>query len=71
MNEPVKCEDVIMPFGKHKGRALGDILASDAAYLDWLAGTEIRSTRLAGAVKEMVGKYTPEIERALASRSRQ
>jgi uncharacterized protein (DUF3820 family) len=26
---------VVMTFGKHRGRTLGDVLKTDAGYLDW------------------------------------
>jgi hypothetical protein len=54
-----------MTFGKHKGETLGEILADDPTYLDWLRDAEIRSTDLADAVEEMNEKYAAEIERAI------
>jgi len=63
-------ENVIMPFGKYKGKQLGQILADDPLYLDWLVGAEIRSERLAFAVAEMCKKYEPEIERAMGGQDR-
>jgi len=61
----MKCEDVVIPFGKHKGETLRDVLRDDPTYLDWLAGEDIRSPALAAAVKEMCDKYASEIERAI------
>lgn len=58
-------EDLIMPFGKHQGKTLGDILASDPAYLDYLNGIDIRNPTLAAAIAEMNEKYAAEIERAI------
>jgi uncharacterized protein (DUF3820 family) len=58
-------EDTVMPFGKHSGKTLGDILAEDPGYLDWLRDAEIRSNRLRQAVDEMCEKYAAEIERAV------
>lgn len=46
---------VTMPFGKHKGKALGDIMAADedgASYIQWLAELDdIKSKMLAEAVE--------------------
>jgi hypothetical protein len=61
----MSCEDQTVPFGKHYGKTLRDVLQDDPAYLDWLNGTEIRSPRLRDAVREMNLKYAAEIERAI------
>jgi len=61
----MEAEDMTMPFGKHQGKTLGDILAEDASYLDWLSGADIRSPRLKQAIEEMCEKYAAEIERAI------
>lgn len=58
-------EDVVMPFGKHQGKTLGDILAEAPGYLDWLRDADIRSDRLREAVAEMCEKYAAEIERSV------
>lgn len=58
-------EDVVMPFGKHSGKTLGDIVADDPSYLDWLRDADIRSNRLRQAVDAMCEKYAAEIDRAL------
>jgi len=58
-------EDQRMPFGKHSGKTLGDILAADPSYLDWLRDAEIRSDRLREAVDAMCEKYGAEIDRAI------
>lgn len=58
-------ENVVMPFGKHKGETLGDILADDPTYLDWLKDADIQSDRLREAVGAMCEKYAAEIERAI------
>ncbi len=58
-------EDVTMPFGKHSGKTLGDILAEDPSYLDWLRDADIRSAAVREAVDEMCEKYAAEIERAV------
>jgi hypothetical protein len=57
-------ENVVMPFGKHRGRTLGDILAEDPAYLDWLQDA-VKSPNLKNAVAEMNEKYAAEIESAI------
>lgn len=62
-----RVEDVVMPFGKHKGKTLGDILVADPAYLDWVQD-KLTSRNLAEAVKEMCRKYEPEIEAAISKR---
>jgi len=62
-------EDFRMPFGKHRGKTLGDILAENPTYLDWLADAEIRSPELAAAICEMNAKYSAEIERALEDKN--
>lgn len=60
-----KCEDVLMLFGKHKGKRLGDILDEDAAYLDWLQTADISNEQLAAAVAEINLKYQDKIEQAV------
>lgn len=55
-------EDVTMPFGKHQGKTLGDILAEDPGYLKWLNETaKLRADRLRDAVEETCEKYEREI----------
>jgi uncharacterized protein (DUF3820 family) len=61
----MKCEDVKMLFGKHKGKTLGDILADDPAYLDWLSDADITNQTLRQGVEQMNEKYAAEIERAV------
>lgn len=56
-----KCEDFVMPYGKHKGRTLGDILAENPSYLAWLHDGHCGQGTLAQAVAEMVEKYDHEI----------
>ena len=59
-----QAEAVVMPFGKYKGRNLGEIAKIDLLYLDWLVGKDIRSDRLAlaltviceGRHREIVGR---------------
>jgi hypothetical protein len=58
-------EDFVMPFGKYKGETLGDIAASDPAYLDWLAGLDNLYEDTRKAVDAICEKYAAEIERAI------
>lgn len=58
-------EDQRMPFGKHQGKILGDIVAEDPSYLDWLRDANIRAPRLREAVDAMCEKYSAEIDRAI------
>ena len=61
---PQNCEDVTVPFGKHKGKRLGDLLEEDAGYLDWLQDCDLREP-LASAVAEINCKYADKIEQAI------
>jgi uncharacterized protein (DUF3820 family) len=60
-----KPEDTVMPFGKHRGKTLRDILIDDPWYLDWLQDAEIHSERLAAAIAAMNLRYQAEIDRAI------
>lgn len=53
---------VVMPFGKHRGKTLGDIADTDILYLDWINGTDIRSGQLRAAVITLCTEYAQEIE---------
>lgn len=57
-------EDVRMTFGTFRGQTLGQILADNPRYLDWL-NDAVTSPDLLEAVREMNRKYAAEIERAL------
>ena len=59
-------EEFVMPFGKYKGRTLGDIADDDLLYLDWLAGIELKDRRLQQAVWHICAKRTHEIESLMA-----
>lgn len=59
------CEDVEIRFGKFKGQTLGDVLAADPSYLDFLAGLDDLREPLKSAVAEMCTKYASEIEKAI------
>jgi hypothetical protein len=64
------CEDVVMPFGKHKSKQLGQILVDDASYLDWLNSGEVKLFGvLLKAVAEMNVKYEAEISSAVEKRN--
>lgn len=45
--------DQVMPFGKHSGLTLGQIAKEDPGYIEWLAGTQLRSTQLRRAVNSV------------------
>lgn len=38
--EPIRDRDYVMPFGKHKGETIRDIIECDAQYLMWLHNQE-------------------------------
>lgn len=63
---PQRDEDIVMPFGRHRGKTLGQIVNDDAGYLDWIVD-KCTADRLRDAVKRMCDKYAPEIERAIES----
>lgn len=44
---------VVMPFGKHKGKTLGQIEDEDLLYLDWLVDQDIKSGRLRTAITQI------------------
>jgi len=60
-----KPSEMLMPFGKYKGRSLGWIAKHDVRYLDWLMDADIRSPELRKAVKAMNRLYAKEIEEAV------
>ncbi len=55
-------EDFVMPFGKHEGQTLSQILDSNPSYLDWLLSIDLQSP-LKEAVEAMNEKYEREIEK--------
>ena len=59
-------EDVVMPFGKHKGRTLGQIGDEDILYLDWLNGLDNLRPPLREAVADVCERRQHEIESAMA-----
>jgi uncharacterized protein (DUF3820 family) len=56
---------VVMPFGKHRGKTLGDILDQDAAYLDWLYD-KCDNLQLQAAVATINLQCQDRIQQALA-----
>lgn len=67
MNQ-VEPENFVMPFGKHRGKTLGQILDDDAAYLDWLVGLDNLREPLKSEVEQMNGKYEREIGEAVGEK---
>lgn len=56
-------DDVELPFGKHRGDTLAEILAADPGYLAWLAEeADIRSEGLRTAIDRFVSDHEDEIE---------
>ncbi len=62
-----EAKTVLMPFGKHKGKTVDQIAETDQGlkYLDWLAGEEWVSGRIAQAVAIYLAD--PSIKRELES----
>lgn len=58
-------ENVVMNFGKYKGKSLGEILADDPSYLDFLADADIHTAGIRRAVDLMCEKYEAEISKAI------
>lgn len=56
---PGSWQSFIMPFGKHKGKALGDLDAFEHEYLEWLSGQEIKNPGLAQAMSARKANQTP------------
>jgi hypothetical protein len=64
-----RSEDVVMPFGKHKGKTLIDIVQEDGAYLDWLNDDDRELHEpLRSAVADINTRYAAEIDKAIAER---
>ena len=49
----------VLPFGKHKGKSLGE---ADPSYLSWLSGTEIKNPALASALAGWSAAQNPAQE---------
>jgi len=56
--------DVIMPFGKYKGKTLGEIADIDLLYLDWLndPSRKIKSKWLILSIAEICAERAHEID---------
>lgn len=57
-------EQVVMPFGKHSGSSLGDLLDSDLGYVKWLASEKFEpknkdQRRVKGAAMTVLGEPVP------------
>jgi len=61
-------EDYVMPFGKYKGRTLGQIGDDDILYLDWLNGLDDLSEPLMIAVADVCARRSHEIDGAIGER---
>ena len=62
----IECaESAIMPFGKHKGRSLGDIADDDVLYLDWLIGQDWLKADLRECVSVVCESRSKEIDRMI------
>lgn len=61
-------DDIILGFGKYKGRTLGEIADADVLYLDWLRDQQIRDPRLRAAINDLCDRRSHEIETLLADR---
>lgn len=57
-----QAESIDMPFGKHRGKSLGDIAESDVLYLDWLVGQDWLRGDLKGAVGLLCEKHARRIQ---------
>ncbi len=64
-------ENVVIHFGKYKGKRLGEILEQDAAYLDFLNGLDDLREPLASAVADINTRCAFEIDDAIAKKERE
>lgn len=63
-----KCEDAIMPFGKHKNKPLTQILVDEPSYLAWVdTNCELRDPFLS-SFSEFVKKYEADIEKGVEAK---
>ena len=59
-----------MPFGKHSGQTLGQVLEQDAGYLDWLIGVDLTGwPMLELATRILVDRNADKIQKALERRA--
>lgn len=54
-------ESVVLSFGKHADKTLGDVLAEDPTYIEWLA-KEAYDYVLRTAAKKLLESHTPEAD---------
>lgn len=57
-------ENMVMPFGKYKGKTIQWIADNDVLYLDWMMGIDLRG-RLFHAVYDLHTKYEEEIAKKI------
>lgn len=55
----------VMPFGKYRGKTLGEIAEIDVLYLDWVVD-KIKNRELLATVGAVCRIYAHEIDSALA-----
>jgi len=56
---PPPAVEVVMPFGKHRGRSLGDIAKNHIGYLHWLTTIDLQPP-LRSAVAAVISYYGSE-----------
>jgi len=54
-------ESVVLSFGKHADKSLGDVLAEDPTYVEWLA-KEAYDYVLRTAAKKLLEESTPQVD---------
>lgn len=62
---PDKCEDAVLPFGKHKNKALAQVLIDAPGYLEWMRRECKLYEPFASAFAEFYEKYQPDIEKGV------
>ena len=60
-----RSEEVVIPFGKYRGKSLGEIADADLLYLDWLNGLDNLKPRLMKAVADLCARRAREIDSML------
>lgn len=63
-------EGFVLTFGKNRGKQLGQILADDPTYIDWLVGQKdqqwfSKMKDVHKAIDQMASKYSAEIQKAV------
>ena len=64
----VGAENVVLTFGKYRGKTVGQVAERDVLYLDWLAGLDDLNPALRAAVLEVHADCEAEIEEAMRER---